>query len=83
MSATYLERLGARTRATGTVLCLGLAFLMLLVSPVAFWTMLWVSAILGALWVIVWAVCLVQAYRGRLWKLPVAGSFAERRAGLR
>ncbi len=24
MTSTYLERLGARTRATGTVLCLGL-----------------------------------------------------------
>ena len=59
-----------------------LAFLLLLVSPTAFWTMLWFAAIAGAVWVVAWAVCLVQAYRGRLWKLPLAGDYAERRAGL-
>ena len=64
------------------VLLLILAFLMLVMSPTAFWTMLWLSAITAAAWVVIWAVCLVQAYRGRLWKLPLAGSYAERRAGL-
>ncbi len=63
-------------------LLLLLAFLMLLVSPAAFWTMLWLAAITAAVWVVVWAICLVQAYRGRLWKLPLVGPYAERRSGL-
>ncbi len=74
-----------RWRAIGLLLLAigALAFLLLLFSPTLFWTMLWLSAIAGVLWVIVWATCLIQAYRGRLWKLPLAGDFAERRAGLR
>ena len=59
-----------------------LAFMMLVVSPTAFWTILWLAALAGIAWVGVWAACLVQAYRGRLWKLPLAGTYAERRAGL-
>ena len=59
-----------------------LAFVMLLMSPAAFWTMLWLAAITAAVWVVAWVICLVQAYRGRLWKLPLAGHYAERRAGL-
>jgi uncharacterized membrane protein len=59
-----------------------LAFVMLLMSPAAFWVMLWCAAITAVVWVAAWAVCLVQAYRGRLWKLPLAGPYAERRAGL-
>ncbi len=68
---------------TGALVCLGLAFLMLVISPAVFWAMLWIAAIGGAAWVVLWAVCLVQAYRGRLWKLPYAGRYAERRAGIR
>jgi uncharacterized membrane protein len=64
------------------LLLLVLAFLMLVVSPTAFWTMLWLSAISAGAWVVLWGICLFQAYKGRLWKLPLAGSFAERRAGL-
>ena len=59
-----------------------LGFMMLLFSPTAFWAMLWLAAIAGAAWVVLWAICLVQAYRGRVWKLPIAGPYAERRAGL-
>ena len=64
------------------LLLLVLAFLMLVVSPTAFRTMLWLSAISAGAWLILWGLCLFQAYRGRLWKLPLAGSFAERRAGI-
>ena len=64
------------------VTLLGLAFLMLLFSPTLFWLMLWLSAMTAGVWMILWGVCLVQAWRGRLWKLPLAGRFAERRAGL-
>jgi uncharacterized membrane protein len=65
-----------------STLLLLLAFAMLIVSPTAFWVMLWLAAITAAGWLGVWAACLVQAYRGRLWKLPLAGPYAERRAGL-
>ena len=59
-----------------------LAFVMLLFSPLAFRGMLWLSSATAAAWIALWAICLVQAWRGRLWKLPFAGDFAARRAGL-
>jgi uncharacterized membrane protein len=55
-----------------------LAFALLIVSPTAFWAMLWLSALTGAAWVVVWALCLLHAYKGQRWKLPVAGDYAER-----
>lgn len=58
-----------------------LAFVFLIVSPTAFWAMLWLSALTGITWVGAWGVCVVQAYKGRLWKLPLAGAYAERRVG--
>lgn len=73
---------GLGVLGTAALLFLALAFLLLLFSPTLFWTMLWLSAIAAVVWVIVWAICVVQAYRGRLWKIPLAGNFAERRAGL-
>ena len=62
------------------IICLVLAFALLLVSPTAFWAMLWLSAIAGLTWVAVWTLCVVQAYKGRVWKLPLAGDYAARRA---
>jgi uncharacterized membrane protein len=58
------------------------AFALLIVSATAFWTMLWAAAIMAIAWLIAWAICLFQAYHGRVWKLPVLGLFAARRAGL-
>jgi uncharacterized membrane protein len=71
----------------GTLLVLALTFLMLafallIVSATAFWTMLWVAAIMAITWLIAWGICLFQAYHGRVWKLPLLGSFAARRVGL-
>jgi uncharacterized membrane protein len=60
--------------------CLVLAFALLIVSPTAFWVMLWLAALAGAAWVVVWGLCLVRAYQGRRWKLPFAGDLAERKA---
>jgi uncharacterized membrane protein len=74
---------GLGALATAALACLGLAFLMLVISPAAFWGMLWLAAIGAAAWLVLWAICVVQAYRGRVWKLPFAGRYAERRAGLR
>jgi uncharacterized membrane protein len=62
------------------VSCLILAFGLLIVSPTAFWVMLWLAALTGAAWVVVWGTCLVQAYKGKRWKLPFVGDVAERRA---
>ena len=62
------------------VTCLVLAFVLLIFSPTAFWVMLWLAAVAGVAWVVVWGLCLVQAYQGKRWKLPVAGKFAERKA---
>ena len=62
------------------VVFLGLAFVLLIVSPMAFWTMLWLAAATGAAWIGVWALCVVSAYKGRTLKLPLAGDYAERYA---
>lgn len=59
---------------------LALAFACLILSPTAFWAMLWLSALTAVAWVVVWALCVVQAYKGRVWKLPLVGDYAERRA---
>jgi uncharacterized membrane protein len=64
--------LGGLALAAVSFLCL--AFVLLLVSPAAFWTMLWLAAITAVAWVGVWALCLVNAFKGRLWKLPYVRS---------
>lgn len=74
---------GLGALATAALACLGLAFLMLVISPALFWGMLWLAASGAAAWLLLWGICMVQAYRGRLWRLPFAGRYAERRAGLR
>ena len=61
---------------------LALAFAFLVVSPVAFWTFLWLAAAGGAAWVTLWVLCLMNAYKGREWKLPFAGDYADRHAGM-
>jgi uncharacterized membrane protein len=58
----------------GAVTCLALAFVMLVVSPTAFWAFLWVSAALGALYLGAWMLCLANAWRGRRWRLPLIGA---------
>jgi uncharacterized membrane protein len=66
----------------GAVLFLTLAFVLLLVSPTAFWAFLWLAAVTGAAWVVVWAFCVVSAYKGRAMKLPLVGDYAEKHAGV-
>jgi uncharacterized membrane protein len=65
---------------SAAVFFLTLAFALLIVSPTAFWAMLWLAAATGAAWVALWGLCIWQAYHGRLWKLPLAGEYAERHA---
>lgn len=56
-----------------------LAFALLIVSPTAFWIALWIAAATGAAWVGLWALCVVNAYRGRDLRLPVVGGYAARK----
>ena len=72
--------LGLGVLGIAAVAFLLLAFALLIVSPLAFWTMLWLSAITGAAWIAAWGICVVQAFKGRVWKLPLAGGYAERKA---
>ena len=64
--------------AIGVVLY-GLAFAMLLVSASAFRLLLWMAALVWIAWIVAWVMCLVKAFTGEYWKLPVAGDYAERR----
>src|SRR5215203_261450 len=60
------------------VMVLGLAFASLMVSARAFFFLYLVAGLAWALWVVCWVICLVQAFTGRRWKLPIAGAYAER-----
>jgi uncharacterized membrane protein len=60
--------------------CWMLAFAMLLVSATAFRVMLWLAYLAWAGWIVLWVICLVKAFAGQMWKMPVAGDYAERRA---
>lgn len=60
------------------VLLVGLAFASLLVSAAAFRGLMVAAAATAVLWTVCWIVCVVQAFRRRRWKLPVAGTWAER-----
>jgi uncharacterized membrane protein len=59
---------------------LGFSFLTLLLSPFAFTVMYRLSAVIAVLWLVVWVVCLVKAFTGSTWKMPIAGRYAERLA---
>jgi uncharacterized membrane protein len=61
-------------------LLLGVAFASVIVSATAFRSLLTLSWIVWVLWILVWAVCVVKAFGGRRWKLPIAGAYAERLA---
>jgi uncharacterized membrane protein len=56
------------------------SFATLLVSPLVFTLMYRLSELLAILWVVAWGVCLVKAFTGNEWKMPVAGRYAKRLA---
>jgi uncharacterized membrane protein len=70
--------LGLGVLGVSALAFLVLAFLLLVVSPMAFWAMLWIAAATAAAWVAMWVLCVVNAYRGRVLRLPLAGYYAER-----
>ena len=47
-------------------------------SAAAVSVMIAVSYVLWIVLLLVWAICLVKAYSGTRWKLPLVGDFAER-----
>jgi uncharacterized membrane protein len=59
-------------------LLLGLAFASVIVSATAFRALLVTSWVVWVFWILVWAACLVRAFTRRRWKLPIAGTYAER-----
>jgi len=58
------------------------SFLTLLLSPVAFTVMYRFSELLAIGWVAAWVVCLIKAFGGARWHMPIAGRYAERLAPL-
>jgi uncharacterized membrane protein len=63
-----------------SVATLVLSFLTLLLSPFIFTVMYRFSEVVAILWVVVWLVCLVKAFTGSQWEMPVAGRYAARLA---
>jgi len=59
-------------------LLLGIAFASVIVSATAFRILLTASWLAWAFWILCWVVCVVKAFTGRRWKLPIAGGYAER-----
>ena len=57
---------------------LGLAFASLIVSARVFFFLYLVAGLVWLSWVVCWVICMVQAFQGRRWKLPIAGDYAEK-----
>ena len=55
-----------------------LAVLTVFISATGFAVLLYATWLTGAVWVLAWITCLVKAFTGRIWKLPIAGRYAER-----
>ena len=55
-----------------------LAGLAVFVSATGFFVLLYAAWLTGGAWIVVWIICLVKAFTGQWWKLPVAGEYAER-----
>ena len=62
------------------VTLLFLAFMGLFLSPFAFVALYWLAGLTTVAWLVAWAVCLIKAFGGSAWRMPVAGKYAEERA---
>jgi uncharacterized membrane protein len=56
------------------------SFLTLLVSPLAFTVTYRLSEVLAIVWLLAWVLCLIKAFGGSRWHMPVVGGYAERLA---
>lgn len=61
------------------VLLMTMAFVSIVVSATAFKVLLYFGWGAWAGWIVLWIVCLVRAFSGGAWKLPLAGDWAEKR----
>ncbi len=64
----------------GAIGLLVLAFMGLFLNPFIFVALYWLAGLTTCVWLIAWAVCLVKAFGGSAWRMPVAGKYAEARA---
>ena len=55
-----------------------LAFVALFVSATAVSLMVGVATVIWIVLALVWVICLVKAWSGERWKLPIVGDYAER-----
>jgi uncharacterized membrane protein len=55
-----------------------LSFATLLISPFLFTMMYRFSEVVGVAWLVAWIVCLVKAFSGARWEMPVVGRYAAR-----
>ena len=56
------------------------AFLALFISPYAFTLLYRLAAATGLAWIVIWIVCLGQAFTGRRWEWPLVGPYASRKS---
>jgi uncharacterized membrane protein len=61
------------------ILLLVFAFLTLFLSPLVFAILYRLAAAAGVAWIVAWVLCLYKAFMGEAWKLPIAGTKAEKR----
>ena len=54
------------------------AFASIVISAALFKALLYTGWALWIAWIVLWVVCIVKAYQGQRWKLPLAGDYAER-----
>lgn len=57
-----------------------LAFTALFVSATAFRVLLWLASLLWVGWIVLWVICVLKAYQGERFRLPLVGDYAERKA---
>ena len=64
------------------IVCMVASFALRIVAlmPVVRWTTLMLWPLLWLAEVVLWVICLLKAYQGQMFKLPVIGNLAEQRA---
>lgn len=54
------------------------AFASIVISAALFKALLYTGWAAWIAWIVLWVICVVKAYQGQRWKLPLAGDYAER-----
>jgi uncharacterized membrane protein len=77
----YQAILGLGGLGVLAVVLLVSAFAALLVSPSAFTALYRLAFATGIAWVLLWIFCLIQAFNGHAWRMPLVGAVAAKRGG--